>query len=209
MARPARRRPSSSPGPARNHHPDGTPPPSAQRRPRTTLRLQRVGRTDVWELLHPPCVRERAEDLEEVQQMIDGGEYDVATDELRWLLEGCRDFQSAHHLLGELALLQGDTTLARAHFGYAFQLGAEAVELAWGDGPPRGTISYDRPGNQAFIETGKGLVACLIALGKREQAHDVARQLLAWEPADPLAIAQLVATPPSPGDTATPPITGD
>src|SRR5688572_18963221 len=36
-----------------------------------------------WTLVHPPCGRESAEDLDEVREMIGGGESDVAIDELR------------------------------------------------------------------------------------------------------------------------------
>ena len=75
--------------------------------------------------MHPRCVRDRAEDLEEVRAMIEAGELEIALDELRWLLADCREFIAAHVLLGELAVAtQGDLPLARGHFGAGYQLGS-------------------------------------------------------------------------------------
>ena len=62
-------------------------------------------------------MRECADDLEEVRAMIAAGETDVAADELRWLLEVCRDMIEAHFLLGKLAAeAQQDVPLARGPF---------------------------------------------------------------------------------------------
>ena len=91
----------------------------AGQRSATSLRVRRRP-TGEYELVHPRCAVERADDLEEVRKMIDAGEVDVAVDELRWLLSGCSDFVDAHRLLGELALSENDLPLARAHFGYAY-----------------------------------------------------------------------------------------
>ena len=82
-------------------------------------------------LVHPRCARDRADDLEEVREMIEAGELDVAIDELRWLVGGCSEFIEAHGLLGELALATDeDVALARGHFGVAVQLGLKALERA-------------------------------------------------------------------------------
>ena len=119
--------------------------------------------------------------------MIAAGETDVAVDELRWLLDGCSDMLEAHTLLGELALLEGDTMLARGHFGYAYQLGIKALEQAKAQGP----LPYRLDANKPFFQAGKGLIWALAQLGKRETAGDVRDRLLALDASDPLAIKQL------------------
>ena len=51
--------------------------------------------------------------------MLAAGEVDVATDELRWLLNGCGSFIDAHKMLGELAACDGDNALRRRLKHYA------------------------------------------------------------------------------------------
>ena len=119
--------------------------------------------------------------------MIEADEIDVAIDELRWLLEGCSDFIVAHKTLGELALMTNDYSLARGHFGYAFQIGKSAIERA------RATrVPYRLPDNQAFFEAGKGLTHCLIKLDKQRLAIGVARDLIGYDPSDPLNVRGLI-----------------
>src|SRR5262245_42144351 len=96
-------------------------------RTETTVGASRVT-TDggpAWELVHPRCALARADDMDDVRQMVEHGETEIAVDELRWLLNGCSDFIDAHRLLGELALGAEDFPLARGHFGYAFRLGQQ------------------------------------------------------------------------------------
>jgi hypothetical protein len=147
---------------------------------------------NAWELVHPRCARDRQEDLAEVRKMLDAGEGDVARDECRWLLEGCTDCIDAHRLLGEIALAENDLPLARGHFGYAYRLGAKALEAA----ATRGPLPYRLQANRAFLESGKGLAFCLKHLGKPEMAAEVVEALLACDPADPLGVAQLAAKNP-------------
>ena len=154
------------------------------RRRRTALRVRRKPGEKAWELVHPRCALERAEDLEEVQLMLDAGETDVALDELRWLLNGCSDFVAAHRLLGELALAVGDLRLARGHFGYAYEIVLSAFPPAGLDAP----LPYRLPANQAFFESAKGLAWCLHELGKKKLALRVLDQLLACDPRDPLGV---------------------
>ena len=123
--------------------------------------------------------------------MLDAGEVDVAVDELRWLLEGCREFLAAHRLLGQIALSGGDLQLARAHFRRAYDLGLKALPKG---GLP-GTLPCARDANRAFFEAGKGLVECLVQLGESGPAAEVARQLLALDPSDPLGIRELLTRP--------------
>jgi hypothetical protein len=152
------------------------------------IRLRRAG-DDGWELVHPRCVGDRAEDLEEVQAMIAAGEIEIARDEIRWLLEGCHDFIEAHKLLGELAFAERDLPLARGHFGYAFRIGQQAIERA---GNPR-PVRYRLPGNQPFHESGKALVMCLVESDRRDLAIAVVEQLVSYDPSDPLDVRQMVS----------------
>ena len=115
--------------------------------------------------------------------MLAAGEIDVAQDELRWLLEGCRAFIEAHKLLGEIAMADGDLPLARGHFGRAYELGLEALPP---DRPRR--LPYDRPANRAFLEAAKGLAWCLEQLSEKEAARQVIDRLLAFDPSDPLKV---------------------
>ena len=150
----------------------------------TQLRVRKVAGEDAWEFVNPRCAADRAEDLEEVRKMIDAGETEIATDELRWLLNGCSDFLEAHKTLGELALLESDIPLARGHFGYAFQIGKKALDAAG----CRGLVPYRLASNTAFHEAGKGLAFSLRELGKRELLTPVLETLLRCDPSDPLGV---------------------
>ena len=122
--------------------------------------------------------------------MIAAGEIDIAREELLWLLEGCHEFLEAHRLLGELALGADDLTLARGHFGYAYRLGERAI----GKPGAERQLPYSLSANQAFHESGKGLVWCLSQLGKREVAAEVVDFLVACDPSDPLGLRKLLAS---------------
>jgi hypothetical protein len=141
------------------------------------------------ELLHPRGVRDRADDIAEVQEMLAAGETDVAINELRWLLDGCHPFIEAHQLLGEIALGDGDLELAQSHFGYAWQLGLGALPKS---GSPV-SLLYQRPANRAFLEAGKGLAWCLLQADKPDQVRQVIEQMLALDGRDPLGVRKLAA----------------
>jgi tetratricopeptide (TPR) repeat protein len=162
-----------------------------QDRPRSSVRLQRASGGKSYELAHPPCVRERADDLREVQAMLAAGELEVAADELRWLLEDCRDFIEAHKILGELAAAEGDVKLARAHFGFAYDLGCGAIPVTGLDSP----LPYELLPNQAFLEAAKGLAWSLIELKQPDKARDVLQRLLACDPTDPLGAGEMLHHP--------------
>jgi len=156
---------------------------------RSAVALRRDARTGEHELVHPRCARERAEDLQEVHQMVDAGEIDVAIDELRWLLTDCHDYIDAHQLLGELSLAGGDVRLARAHFGFAYDLGRQALPAEdW-----RGTLPFRLSANRGFLMAAKGLALCLHELGQNDLARDVAERLIAFDPSDPLRSAAWLA----------------
>ncbi len=164
------------------------PPGTAMRRgilPRrpTAVQARRRPQDGAWELVHPRCARERAEDIEEVQHMLDAGEVDVALDELRWLLQGCADFIQAHLMLGEIALEENQLRLARAHFGRAFELGYSALPEPLG-----AVVPYSLPANQPFLQAAKGLAWCLHKLNKRAEALAVLDVLLKCDPTDPLGV---------------------
>jgi hypothetical protein len=154
----------------------------------------RPSKSGDWELVHPRCARERADDLEEVQKMVDAGEVDIAIDELRWLLSGCADFIAAHRMLGELALAEDDTSLARAHFGYAYSLGEKAIRQA----PHDALFPYRVTANRAFHEAGKGAVYCLKKLDKLDLAQATANFLIRCDPSDPLDVRALLNRPEGP-----------
>jgi hypothetical protein len=140
---------------------------------------------DSWELVHPRCAIQRADDLEEIREMLAADETEIACDELRWLLGGCNDFIEAHRLLGEIALGDGDVPLARGHFGIAFQLGLKATANCKGKFPLR------HEANRGFLESGKQLAWCLKLLGKEELLVEAINQLLKLDPADPFEVKAL------------------
>src|SRR5262249_47746895 len=111
-----------------------------------------------FQFIHPRCARKRREDIEEVIQMIEAGETEIARDELHWLLSECHDFLEAHKLLGDLAAADNDLRLARGHYGYAYQLGIQAIDRA----SQVPSLPYGNEANRAFFEAGRGLVQCLL-----------------------------------------------
>lgn len=173
----------------------GTVPLSAKKKtgrpkPQTStdrLGLRRLGRSNVFELVYPRAVAQRAADMEEVHAMLKAGESEVALDELRWLVGGCGALLEAHKLLGEIAMADGNLELARTHFGYAYELGLDALPR----GGLAGRLPYARAANRDFFEAAKGLAWCLMQLGHPKLARQVVDQLLALDPSDPLAVAQL------------------
>jgi len=178
----AKRKPPDKRGPGKGER--GKPS-----RPASGVGVRRTRQGDAWEFVHPRCALDRAEDLEEVYAMVEGGENEIAIDELRWLLGGCHDFVEAHCLLGQLALGEGDLALARAHFGYGYQLGLTALRRAGMPGP----LPYRLKPNAAFFEAGKGLAYCLTQSGKAEMAGEIIDELLRCDPSDPLNVRGLSA----------------
>lgn len=121
--------------------------------------------------------------------MLDAGEIDVARDECRWLLEGCSECLEAHRILGEIALAENDLPLARGHFGFAYRLGAKALEQA----ECRGPLPYRLAANRGFLESAAALARCLKQLGMPEMAAEVIELVLVCDPGDPLGVARLLA----------------
>ncbi|MGE5195529.1 MAG: hypothetical protein ACM3U2_23805 [Deltaproteobacteria bacterium] len=125
----------------------------------------------------PICAVDRKEDLDEVHQMIAGGELEIARDELLYLVSDCRGFLEAHNLLGELALEENDLALARGHFGFAYEIGLDSLPKGF-----RGLLPAKTDYNRPFFLAGRGLARCLISRGKRAEGREVLRQLSRFDP---------------------------
>ena len=148
--------------------------PSERSKHRVTLR--RV-RGEEYEFRHPRCAQQRRADIEEVRQMLAHGELELAEDELRWLLQDCPAFIEAHQLLGWVAEQQGQLELARAHYGYAFELGLRPLRQV-----RRGRLDYRRPANRPWFAAAAGLYRSLLAQDDRRQAEEVLNTALHWDP---------------------------
>ncbi len=116
------------------------------------------------------------------------GEFDIARDELRWLIQECPHLMEAHELLGELAAADGDLALARAHFGHVYQTGRNVVERAGWPGP----VPYRLCGNRPLHECGKGLAYALRQQGEQHLVREVVETLLRLDPDDPLQVRELL-----------------
>ncbi|TWT99332.1 hypothetical protein Pla108_02690 [Botrimarina colliarenosi] len=146
-----------------------------------------------WALVAPPCAAERAEDLEEVHAMIEAGELEIATDELRYLLSGCPELLAAHVLLGQLALdadetRPADIELARGHFGFAFALGEKALNAKNCPGPLPGAD----PANAPWHEAARGLAWCLEKQSQPIMADQIATMVRRFDPTDPAEVGAML-----------------
>lgn len=148
--------------------------------------MRQVPTENVWEFLHPRCALDRAEDIEEVESMMEAGEVEIAKDELRWLLSGCSDFFRAHRMLGTFALEAGDIQLARGHFGHVYRAGSKALKRAGMPTP----LPYEREANRDFFESARGLIKCLRKLEKQKQAREVTDVILRCDPSNPLGLEE-------------------
>ena len=117
--------------------------------------------------------------------MIAAGETEIAIDELRWLVDGCRDMIRAHYLLGRLAVeVNHDLPLARGHFGFGYELGMRALKRKKMPVP----VPADHPANRPMVDAGRGLAWCLHEMDKPLLALEVLVQLIACDPSDPLGL---------------------
>ena len=135
------------------------------------LRLKRLlgGEGQDFELDHPKCVLEMELDFEEGIELRKAGDPEAARDALRYALQGCGDNMWVHVALGRIALEDfKDPTLARGHFGYAFELAERAF-------PPgfHGRLPQQRDANRPFYDAIDGLIECYEALGKPNEASSL------------------------------------
>lgn len=134
------------------------------------LGLTRLGGSD-FELVHPRCVREMELDYEEGIELRKAGDPEAARDALRYALQGCGDNIWVHVALGWLALEDfQDPSLARGHFGYAFELAQRAIPSDF-----RGRLPRHRPSNRPFFDAIDGLITCYEALGKPDEVAELRR----------------------------------
>ncbi len=108
-------------------------------------------------------------DYEEGVEIWKAGEPEEARDALRFALQGCGDNLWVHAALGRIALeASKDPSLARGHFGYAFELARKAIP-----GDFRGLLPPNLPGNRPFYDALDGLIACHDALGQAAEAAEL------------------------------------
>src|SRR5579864_3407375 len=169
MNRPAKKnqKPIRSARPPADSDEDGA---SSQQLDATRLQLKRLDGNQ-YALQAPICAVDRKEDLDEVHTMIAGGELEIARDELLYLVSDCRGFLEAHNLLGELALEEDDVSLARGHFGFAYEIGLDSLPKGF-----RGILPAKKDYNGPFFLAGRGLARCLIARGNKTEGRDVLKQ---------------------------------
>jgi hypothetical protein len=137
--------------------------------------LKRLG-DDAFELVHPRCVADRELDYQEGIEFWRAGDVEGARDALRFALRGCGDNLWVHVALGRIALEEfHDPTLARGHFGYAFEIVQRALPRGFAGRLPR-----DRPPNAPIFEAAEGLAACYAALGQAGEASQVRAQAARW-----------------------------
>lgn len=141
---------------------------AAPKKKRGGIRLKNLGGPD-FELDHPKCVREMELDFEEGIELRRAGDPEAARDALRYALQGCGDNLWVHVALGWIALEDfNDPTLARGHFGYAFELGQRAL-------PPgfNGRLPQHREANRPFYDAIDGLIACYEALNRPREVESL------------------------------------
>lgn len=141
-----------------------------------------------WEFVQSRCSQQRLDDIAEVEEMIEGGESDIAAEELVWLLSECPDFLEAHVHLGLLALEANDPRLARGHFGRAYELCMRTLKATSSPHP----VPYRLSGNRVFHEAAKGLVHCLLDTGRQNMAQEVGQKISQLDPTDPLGLVRLI-----------------
>ncbi len=109
--------------------------------------------------------------------MLEHGDDELAEETLRWLLDGCSEFIEAHMLLGHVAENEHRLDLARAHYGYAFEIGKRAIPRGF-----KGNIPSDRPANRPWYRAAAGLLRCLTEQGELKKAEEVLQLIAQTDP---------------------------
>ncbi len=164
-SRPSLRPPSGPAGRGRApEHPDAGQPAHS----RISLKELDPGR---FELVHPACVARLWDDYQEALDAWRQGEPEEARDMLRFALEGCGDHLWVHCALGQIALeLEKDPSLAKGHFGYAYELIERAIPRGF-----KGLLSPDCHGNQPLYQAIDGLIRCALAAGHAGEVAELKR----------------------------------
>jgi hypothetical protein len=104
------------------------------------------------------------------------GDPEGARDALRYALQGCGDNMWVHIALGLIALEDfNDPSLARGHFGYAFELAERAIPRDF-----TGILPREHPANQPLYDAIDGLIRCHEALGQPALANELRGQARRW-----------------------------
>ncbi len=148
------------------------------RRPAGALELKALG-GNRYVFVAPECAVDRDLDLAEAIEMRAGGEFEIARDELLYLVADCRGFIEAYLQLAELALEDEDISLAKGHFGFAYEQGLETLPLNF-----RGQLPCTEGYNPHFFAAGRGLARCLIARQEPQKAREVLEQLIRFDPSE-------------------------
>jgi hypothetical protein len=148
--------------------PKGQPRPAGPSAGRGPIRVKPIGRED-FEFIHPRGVEEAELDYEEGIELWKAGDPESARDALRYALSAYHDNIWIHVALGQIALVEfHDPSLARGHFGYAFELAHRALPQGF-----KGRLPRDRPNNRPFYEAIDGLIQSLEALGRRADVESL------------------------------------
>jgi hypothetical protein len=148
--------------------PGGRPPGNKGGSSPGPIKLARLS-GGAFELVHPRCVKEAELDFEEGIELWKAGDPESARDALRYALSACHDNIWVHVALGQIALAEfRDPSLARGHFGYAFELAQRAFPPGFQGHLPRG-----RPNNRPFFEAIDGLATCLESLGQENDGKSL------------------------------------
>lgn len=127
----------------------------------------------------PECALDRDLDLAEVLEIRANGEFEIARDELLYLVADCRGFLEAYIQLAELALEDEDIPLAKGHFAFAYENGLDILPLNF-----RGQLPCNEGYNSHFYAAGRGLARCLISRKEPQPAREVLEQLLKFDPTE-------------------------
>ena len=139
------------------------------------LGLDQLGGSD-FVLVHPKCIREMELDYEEGIELRRAGDPEAARDALRYALQGCGDNIWVHVALGLIALEDfKDPTLARGHFGYAYELAENAMPRDF-----NGRLPHEHPSNRPLYDALSGLITCHEALGSNDLAAELRRKQELW-----------------------------
>ena len=169
-------------GKARANPRRGAKPPAPQAKPKKlppgALELKSL-EGNRYAFQAPECALDRDLDMAEVLEIRAAGEFEIARDELLYLVADCRGFLEAYIQLAELALEDEDIPLAKGHFGFAYENGLDVLPLNF-----RGQLPSQEGYNHHFYAAGCGLARCLISRKEPQQAREVLNQLLKFDPTE-------------------------